>query len=131
MVSLIDLPPFLTRIGRCQEPLSFQGKDLLERMTVDSDEPVFFETIIGKRPLLGVRDGRYKLILADRPMLFDLETDPRERNNIYDGNREMSTRLETLVDEHIKKTTEHRKELILKSDKERIQRTVKGSLGRI
>jgi choline-sulfatase len=35
-------------------------------------------------PMVAIRDGRYKLSIckADPPMLFDIETDPQERNNL-------------------------------------------------
>jgi tetratricopeptide (TPR) repeat protein len=34
-------------------------------------------------PLRALRDGRYKLIDAPRPELYDLETDPAESHNLY------------------------------------------------
>jgi hypothetical protein len=38
----------------------------------------------GWSPLRSLRDGRFKLIDAPRPELYDLEHDPFEQRNIYD-----------------------------------------------
>ena len=43
----------------------------------------------GCSPLRAVRDGRFKLIDAPRPELYDLQHDPLEERNIYDERRAM------------------------------------------
>jgi hypothetical protein len=40
----------------------------------------------GWSELTAVRDGRYKFIAAPRRELYDLQTDPGERNNLADAN---------------------------------------------
>jgi hypothetical protein len=40
-----------------------------------------------------LRDGRFKVIHAPRPELYDLERDPFERENIYDQRRETAAAL--------------------------------------
>jgi len=42
---------------------------------------------LGWSPLRALRDGRFKLIDAPRPELYDLERDPFEEQNIYDADR--------------------------------------------
>ena len=50
-----------------------------------------------------MRDGKFKLIAAPRPELYDLENDPVEENNLYDDRRalaeKMTARLATMVKE--------------------------------
>jgi hypothetical protein len=56
----------------------------------------------GWSPLHALRDGRFKLIDAPRPELYDLERDPFEERNIYDERRPvadaMTRRVRTLSD---------------------------------
>lgn len=40
--------------------------------------------------LRSVRDGRYKLIAAPRPELYDLANDPLERRNLFDARRSLA-----------------------------------------
>ncbi|HWM94488.1 MAG TPA: sulfatase-like hydrolase/transferase [Thermoanaerobaculia bacterium] len=60
--------------------------------------PVYLETrfplsAYGWSPLEGVFDGRWKLIVAPRPELYDLGSDPGETRNVLDGQREQARRL--------------------------------------
>lgn len=60
--------------------------------------PVYLETrfplsAYGWSPLEGVFDGRWKLIVAPRPELYDLGTDPGETRNVLDGQRDQARRL--------------------------------------
>jgi arylsulfatase A-like enzyme/Flp pilus assembly protein TadD len=48
----------------------------------------------GWAPLRAVRSGRWKLIAAPRPELYDLAADPGEKENVFDGNRETARGLE-------------------------------------
>ena len=65
---------------------------------------VFAESLYPERfgwsPLRALRDGRFKLIDAPRPELYDLERDPFEERNIFDERRPladaMMRRLEAL-----------------------------------
>ena len=56
---------------------------------------------LGWSPLRSLRDGRFKLIDAPRPELYDLERDPFETRNVYHERRQtadaLMRRLETLV----------------------------------
>jgi hypothetical protein len=44
----------------------------------------------GWSALTALRDGRFKVIDAPRPELYDLERDPFEERNIYDERRELA-----------------------------------------
>lgn len=47
----------------------------------------------GWSPLRALRDGRFKLIDAPRPELYDVEDDPVEEKNIYDERRALAERM--------------------------------------
>ena len=59
---------------------------------------------LGWSPLRALRDGRYKLIEAPRPELYDLDRDPFEVHNVYDQRHAtavaMSRRLQELAQPH-------------------------------
>ena len=56
---------------------------------------------IGWSPLYALREGRYKLIRAPRPELYDLDRDPFERENVYGAHpsvaQAMAARLDAIV----------------------------------
>lgn len=63
------------------------GQSLLPLTTgVSRSEPVLMEYAAegSYAPMVAIRDGRYKFIHCeiDPPQLFDLESDPQERNNL-------------------------------------------------
>ncbi len=47
----------------------------------------------GWSPLAALRHGRFKLILAPRPELYDLASDPREMSNLYGERAVLATKL--------------------------------------
>ena len=47
----------------------------------------------GWSDLRALRSGRYKVIDAPRPELYDLERDPQEATNLFDGRRQLGDRL--------------------------------------
>jgi arylsulfatase A-like enzyme/Tfp pilus assembly protein PilF len=53
----------------------------------------------GWAELASIRDGRYKLIDAPTPELYDLQRDPGERRNIHNGNTEIARPLLQRLDE--------------------------------
>jgi arylsulfatase A-like enzyme/Flp pilus assembly protein TadD len=60
--------------------------------------PVYLESrfplsAYGWSPLEGMFDGRWKLIVAPRPELYDLGTDPKETRNLLNDQREQARRL--------------------------------------
>ena len=61
---------------------------LIEGRGGSAPAPAYSETLLPKfymnwAPLRALRDGRYKLIDAPRPELYDLATDPGESRNLY------------------------------------------------
>jgi arylsulfatase A-like enzyme len=60
----------------------------------DLDLEAYSESIyperLGWSPLRALRAGRFKLIDAPRPELFDLARDPFEERNVYEERRELA-----------------------------------------
>ncbi|MEM9104204.1 MAG: choline-sulfatase [Pseudomonadota bacterium] len=89
--SLVDLLPTFMGVAQGRtwsspvEPLD--GEDLSTRLARDdTDRPIYAEYLAEATtaPIFMVRQGRYKFIhsVDDPPLLFDLESDPAERNNL-------------------------------------------------
>jgi hypothetical protein len=61
--------------------------DALHGRTGPGEREVYAESLyprhLGWSPLFALRSGRYKLIDAPRPELYDLESDPFEQRNVY------------------------------------------------
>lgn len=80
LLDLLDAPPLPRAEGRSLRPL-------IEERREGPPPPAYSETLLPKlymnwAPLRALRDGRYKLIDAPRPELYDLENDPAERENL-------------------------------------------------
>lgn len=90
-VGLVDVVPSLLDVLKLTAPggAAFEGRVLPlnspEALSRLAAEPVFAETMARQRWLQSVVDGRFKLIVnrqTGRYRLFDLETDPGERQNL-------------------------------------------------
>jgi choline-sulfatase len=88
VVRLIDvMPTALALVG--MPPVRSDGTDLAALMQGHQQElEAYSESLYPQRfgwsPLRALRDGRFKLIDAPRPELYDLQRDPFEEHNIYD-----------------------------------------------
>lgn len=93
-VSTMDLlPTFVNMVGAQVIPeLPLDGVSLMPYIT--GQEGVKTDTVLGEymaegtqSPVVMIRRGRWKFVysLLDPPMLFDLETDPSELNNLVAG----------------------------------------------
>jgi tetratricopeptide (TPR) repeat protein len=68
-----------------------------------ADRDVYAESMtpnlqFGWAALHSLRSGRYKLIQAPRPELYDLDADPGETTNLYDRNASVASRLMARLD---------------------------------
>lgn len=88
-VSLVDVASTLLDFAGATVPTSFEGISLLPAVT--GVEPprrgLYFETFeasitYGWATIEGVRRGPFKLIRATAPELYDLETDPQEKDDV-------------------------------------------------
>ncbi|KAL5355101.1 alkaline-phosphatase-like protein [Aspergillus floccosus] len=95
-VSTMDLlPTFVDLVGaQLIRELPLDGVSLLPYLTGDDAHGPKTDTVLGEymaegtqSPVVMIRRGRWKFVysLIDPPMLFDLETDPRETVNLVAG----------------------------------------------
>ena len=92
-VRLMDVAPTLVELLGLEMPPSFQGQSLVPLMDGNS-EPTR-PTLSEIRGLRGWTEYPWKLVLGLRgsPLLFDLESDPREQVNLYAERPEIAARL--------------------------------------
>jgi arylsulfatase A-like enzyme len=106
VVRLVDVMPTVLDMLDLTGP-AVDGVSLVDVMTGtrrNLDLEVFAESMyplrFGWSPLRALRGGRFKLIDAPRPELYDLERDPFEERNLFDERRPladaMMRRLEAL-----------------------------------
>ncbi|MFO7691449.1 MAG: sulfatase-like hydrolase/transferase [Vicinamibacterales bacterium] len=94
-VRIVDLAPTLLELAGAAVPAGLSGKSLVPLMTGAAlelglegyAEAMYPLHHFGWSDLRALRAGRYKLIDAPRPELFDIESDPGETTNIYDERR--------------------------------------------
>ncbi|HSP91168.1 MAG TPA: sulfatase-like hydrolase/transferase, partial [Vicinamibacterales bacterium] len=94
-VRIVDLAPTMLELAGVSVPAGLCGMSLVPLMTGDALElglEGYAESMyplhhFGWSDLRALRAGRYKLIDAPRPELFDIESDPGETTNIYEARR--------------------------------------------
>ena len=92
--SLIDLAPTILAAVQLPAPASMKGRNLLKREEEDVySESIYPQKHFGASPLASLRRGRYKLIDAPRPELFDLVEDPAEDNNLFTAKQPVAAAL--------------------------------------
>jgi arylsulfatase A-like enzyme len=96
VVRLTDVAPtILDLLGLPSPPMDGVSLgSLLSGRTTRVDLEAYSESLYPRRlgwsPLRALRDGRFKLIDAPRPELYDLERDPFEERNIHDERRSLA-----------------------------------------
>jgi arylsulfatase A-like enzyme len=83
VVSGMDMPPTILALCGLDVPAAMLGSDVF---TKSGEEPVLFCTHYVNQDQRGMRKGRWKLIenvATDEMMLFDMVSDPGERNNLF------------------------------------------------
>jgi arylsulfatase A-like enzyme len=91
VVRSVDVMPTVLDLLDVRAPWSVAGVTLVTRMTGTGHEPeleTYSETMypryhFGWSELRAVRAGRFKLIAAPRPELYDIDRDPGEEHNLY------------------------------------------------
>jgi arylsulfatase A-like enzyme len=104
VVRLVDVMPTVLDMLDLPGP-AVDGVSLVDLMSGrrrDSDLEVFAESMyplrFGWSPLRALRGGRFKLIDAPRPELYDLERDPFEERNLFDERRELAEAMRRRLD---------------------------------
>ena len=111
-VGLVDVMPTVCEMAGLPVPAEVQGRSLVSSLftpgAAATDRLAYSETFYpryhyGWSDLRSVQDGRFKLILAPVPELYDLASDPREEKNLVDLEKkvfeDLSTRAEALMAE--------------------------------
>jgi choline-sulfatase len=109
-VRLTDVMPTVLDLLGAPAPMmdGISLRDLLTGRQRDLDLEAYSESEYPRRlgwsALRALRDGRFKLIDAPRPELYDLDRDPFEQRNVYEERRAtaaaMTRRLHTLARPH-------------------------------
>jgi len=115
VVSLVDIMPSLLEMADIACPTQVQGRSLVPLFFKEGDNEERFaysETFYprfhyGWSELKGIQEGRFKLILAPRPELYDLENDPEEQENLAASHRDELKRLTALAEDFIAETSEN------------------------
>jgi choline-sulfatase len=99
VVRLVDVMPTVLDLLRVPRP-QVEGVSLAATMRGEAPQPELdaysesqYPRRLGWSPLRALRAGRYKLIEAPRPELYDLERDPFEQRNVYDERPEVAAAL--------------------------------------
>jgi len=91
--SVVDVVPTVLALLGEDVPADLDGVSLLEPPAGPRHvviETIATMTLHGWAPLAGVRSADHKYILAPRPELYDLRSDPGELTNIYDPESEIA-----------------------------------------
>ena len=93
------MPTVLDLLGAPHRPVD--GKSLagllyekLQHVELDAYSESQYPLRFGWSPLRALRAGRYKLIEAPRPELYDLDQDPFEQRNLYEDRRDLARAFE-------------------------------------
>lgn len=88
-VGTVDVTPTLLAAAGIQTDAAFQGRNLVDRLSksdpANDDSVTFLRNSGTKANWVAAVDSRFKLVLsvADRPWLFDRESDPDELLNFF------------------------------------------------
>jgi arylsulfatase A-like enzyme len=85
-VSGIDIAPTILNFSKIDIPSSMLGSDLF---AAGRKEPILFCTHFINQQQRGMRTDKWKVIQnvrTDEIRIFNMENDPKEKNNLYDGN---------------------------------------------
>jgi arylsulfatase A-like enzyme/Flp pilus assembly protein TadD len=100
-VRTLDIMPTVSELLGIRPPPAAEGVSLVPLMTgaraelgleayAESNYPLYH---YGWSDLRALRSGRYKLIAAPRPELYDLDQDPEERTNLFNERRPLGDRM--------------------------------------
>jgi choline-sulfatase len=106
-VRLVDIMPTALELLGVPSPAPMDGRSLVPLLTGATREmglESYSEALyplhhFGWSDLRSLREGRFKLIAAPRPELYDLADDPGETKNLYDDRRPLGDRMRARLDE--------------------------------
>jgi choline-sulfatase len=106
-VRLVDITPTALDLLGVKSQAPMDGKSLVPLLTGATREmglEAYSEALyplhhFGWSDLRSLREGRFKLIAAPRPELYDLADDPGETKNLFDERRALGDRMRARLDE--------------------------------
>ncbi len=115
VVQSVDIAPTILRLAGLNSGSEMQGHSLTELFDINDTpargeaegeaQAAYFETLypltqFGWSELRGIKMLRYKYIEAPRPELYDLQTDPSEKVNLYRSHAALAAQMKGRVDSH-------------------------------
>jgi choline-sulfatase len=106
-VRLVDITPTALALMGVKSSVSMDGRSLVPLLTGTTRElglESYSEALyplhhFGWSDLRALREGRFKLIAAPRPELYDLAADPSETTNLFESRRSLGERMLGRLDE--------------------------------
>jgi len=87
LISGIDIAPTILELCQIKPPSSMLGRNILKRRK--TEEPILFCTHFINQEQRGMRTNKWKFIenvKTGEIKIFNIENDPKEQNNLFDGN---------------------------------------------
>jgi arylsulfatase A-like enzyme/Tfp pilus assembly protein PilF len=119
-VRLLDLMPSLLQLFNLESPAGVLGKSFLPLLSKknqekQTDQPVYFESMygfeeMGFAPLTGLITENYKYISLPEAELYDLQTDPAERENLAQKKNDLARKMDAHLQSYIVNHTEKKQE---------------------
>jgi len=109
VVSLLDIPPTILDLLDIPEEIKYQGKSLLPVIRGEKrTEGVISESYVlgAKKKTISYRTPEWKFIMDEKGYeceLYNLQSDPKEKENLYEKERERAKEFESKIMEHIAK----------------------------
>ena len=115
-VGLVDVLPTVLELYRLPPAPGMQGQSFARLLTSGMEPgqpqaPRYFESMYGLEemgwaPLSGLMRGSFKYVSLPRPELYDLESDPRERDNLYLKKNPLAKQLARELDDRLRQITQ-------------------------
>jgi len=128
-VRLLDLMPSLLQLFNLESPFGVQGESFLPLLLKKNrgrqiDQPVYFESMsgfqeMGFAPLTGLISENYKYISLPEAELYDLKTDPAEKENLVLTKSELSRKMDTALGLYIENLQGKKQEALGKAEQSR------------
>jgi arylsulfatase A-like enzyme/Flp pilus assembly protein TadD len=110
--SLVDLAPSILEALHLPQPPAMQGRSLLELVgkANPGEHPALSvgdhsERSFGWSALLALRTGNQLYVRAPQPELYNLATDPTEKENLYEKNRAVAARFDAQIENFLKRVS--------------------------
>jgi len=101
-VSLLDLAPTILDLVDADIPDTMEGESFATALTGSQISTKTALTISNNSSLYGCRTPKWKYIATDEgeELLFDLEADPKESNDVCDENPEIADQFSSIIDDY-------------------------------